>query len=885
MIYNVEPQSKHTFLNMLKDTVSLDTALQNAHGGDVINIAPGEYELADPVVLNGDRMKGIVPDDQYYLAAFENTNQKEIPTDPIILCGDLKNSDNVLIKGQITLNNCTLCLEGMTYYPKYADNSGITLKNKANLVSNGVQFLSYSNSEKVNVYCDVDTTITCIATNISSGPDNVTNITIGGKGYFDNCDVQSGLYLKGDSKVKATHCEFNWINLFDKANFVGRNSFYHNVDDFIIKDRSYFDCSNSTIEIGKGWFAEVNDQGQLVGQNLSFRLNGYSPEIHVSGGSSRVNVTSTEKIYYYLGNNALFTFTDKGRKITVNNSDELKDALDNGHSGDEVWLAPGEYEWLSEYNILPNNYSINGLDVDPTKTILKLNKEIGIQEKAKVTITNLTLQKVDPKINLSLIYTRNLGSVVIVKNCILNHEDSDVVAISSKRDSKIELINCGRIVSKKGILDVRANEDSKITITNSMVDEVLLFDNAEINFSNSKLTSLISIENNSKIELEKSTFTFDKNMKDNNLSVNASNSAQLIFKECNFENTNKKIKFLLSDNAKVQFDLAKYDNNSPIEIDAPDVNTQVINPKGYVFTSAKKKSMHVDAQNAASMPPKSLSLDIDTNPESVQAYQELMGLIGLKKVKSQIETFIKTAIFNEKRKAAGLKATGMTLHSSFIGNPGTGKTTVARLVGNILYGYGILKKPDVLDVSRSDLVANYTGQTANKTHKILEKANGGVLLIDEAYTLYNEASIDYGREALDEILKYMEDHRNEIMIIFTGYPKEMQNLFKMNPGLKSRVPNTFVFEDYTPDEIAQIGLSQLNNDDYKLGNNTEMYQELVKTAYIAADDKSNARWIRNVNQKLTNQLGNDNISGKNDSLDTFTSEEIHMILDPLTNLE
>ena len=230
----------------------------------------------------------------------------------------------------------------------------------------------------------------------------------------------------------------------------------------------------------------------------------------------------------------------------------------------------------------------------------------------------------------------------------------------------------------------------------------------------------------------------------------------------------------------------------------------------------------------------------------------LNRLIGIPKVKEQVEQFVAMAEFNQKRAEQGGIVADTTLHSLFLGNPGTGKTTVARILGNILFQKGVIKQKKFIEVSRSDLVGGYQGQTALKTREVLESALGGVLFIDEAYTLYTGSNDSFGKEALDEVLKFMEDHRRDIVIVFAGYTKEMYEFLQVNSGLKSRIPTTFDFEDYTPEEIVQIGLLGLHKQGYQV--NEVLYGEIVKEKYLRANDHSNGRWVRNLNEKLLRQV-------------------------------
>ena len=230
----------------------------------------------------------------------------------------------------------------------------------------------------------------------------------------------------------------------------------------------------------------------------------------------------------------------------------------------------------------------------------------------------------------------------------------------------------------------------------------------------------------------------------------------------------------------------------------------------------------------------------------------LNRLVGIAKVKEQVEQFVAMAEFNQKRAEQGGLVEDTTLHSLFLGNPGTGKTTVARILGNILFQKGVIKQKKFIEVSRSNLVGGYQGQTALKTREVLESALGGVLFIDEAYTLYTGQNDDFGKEALDEVLKFMEDHRRDIVIIFAGYTREMHDFLQVNSGLQSRIPNVFDFEDYNPDEIVEIGLMGLRKQGYQV--NEVLYGEIVKGNYLRANDHSNGRWVRNLNEKLLRQV-------------------------------
>ena len=238
--------------------------------------------------------------------------------------------------------------------------------------------------------------------------------------------------------------------------------------------------------------------------------------------------------------------------------------------------------------------------------------------------------------------------------------------------------------------------------------------------------------------------------------------------------------------------------------------------------------------------------------------EELDGLVGLKNVKEDVKSLLNFIKVNQVREERGMKVPTVSYHLVFTGNPGTGKTTVARLVAKLYYQMGILEKGQLIETDRSALVAGYVGQTAIKTQEVISKAMGGVLFIDEAYALSNDEQDTYGKEAIETILKAMEDNRDKLVVIVAGYTDLMHKFIDSNPGLKSRFNKYFEFPDYTGEELVKIFERLCKQNGYKTDDDVKKkIEEKFNELYENRDRNfGNARTIRNIFEKAINNQAN-----------------------------
>lgn len=227
--------------------------------------------------------------------------------------------------------------------------------------------------------------------------------------------------------------------------------------------------------------------------------------------------------------------------------------------------------------------------------------------------------------------------------------------------------------------------------------------------------------------------------------------------------------------------------------------------------------------------------------------EELNSLVGLYNIKNQLDKLIHLLKFNKK---VNMDMSETNLHMVFTGNPGTGKTTVARIVSDILYNLGYIKQNKLVEVSAKDLIAEYVGQTSGKTYRTMKSAFGGVLFIDEAYSILSQGKTSFGPECIATIIKIMEDHKNELVVIFAGYEKEMEEFIRSNPGLKSRIGYLIKFKDYNVDELMEIFNKLLEKNKLKIEDLAKETVRQVITDSSKIDNFGNGRFINNLFQNI-----------------------------------
>lgn len=557
------------------------------------------------------------------------------------------------------------------------------------------------------------------------------------------------------------------------------------------------------------------------------------------------------------------------RKIKSGDSKALEDAMTLGSLNDIILLQPGTYSLLKIVDVT-KDFVIKGLGEHPGD--VTIHGQINVKNGANVKLSNV---KVEAHHEFNGINVKD-NSQVLLDKVIVQGEKTGKYPPVWCEESKIDIFSSEVYVEHSKSSSCYLCKHADVNIHYSIVDSIYVsqssldvyqtqvrgFINAQES-SITKGTGMVNFLGRSpgvyNIYLEKgSQVTFEEMMvDDNDLSISL-HEGHLSIGE-------------LTIDEPLTVDITKDDSST---IDIKDDNDQVVinGVQDQVINETETKTATSETENDTDEVEESTVEEEEVGKSALEELHDMYGLHGLKE---QVMNFINTVKFNQSRKEQGLTVTPITLHSLFMGNPGTGKTTVARILGRVLYESGVIQNNTFVEVTRKDLVAQHIGHTAQKTQAVLDESKGGILFIDEAYALSTGSNQDFGREAVDTLLTFMEDNRDDTMIIFAGYTDEMNNFLKMNSGLESRIPNNFYFDDYLPEEIALIGYKNLLADDYFVDE--KLYKDTIERLYSHSIDKSNVRWVRNINEKLIQKMATRVIETNSSDNQTIVEEDFSVI--------
>ncbi|MFT9041198.1 AAA family ATPase [Schleiferilactobacillus harbinensis] len=549
-----------------------------------------------------------------------------------------------------------------------------------------------------------------------------------------------------------------------------------------------------------------------------------------------------------------------GRMITVGRGFgkySFNDAVLMGKEGDTILLEPGHYAHTDGYTT--KHLKLRGLGKEPNDVVI--NTDIYVKEGGSLNLENVVLDShTIEDSNTCYLYP---GATLIARGVVFMPPENYPAIFANK--GTVGLTACTVMQDNVKRYALYGQNGSNFILSQCDVESIRV-EQSKATLQSSQIRSSLAVAKNSEVDADT---LFIATIREPYYTLLVTDSSVLRITKLVLPAGQADAKAVGS--SQVTVDEDNIDGSHLLTIQQ-DEDSDVRVPNASV-NLLKKATSTAESSTPPKPTPKAAAESADPHPDDDDANQaeakpdpepeepaidQLRAMVGLKQVKDEVDQFVKLAVFNKKRTDKGLPGISQSLHSLFLGNPGTGKTTVARLVAKVMFQEKVLPKDNYVEVSRADLVSENVGGTALKTQKVLDAALGGVLFIDEAYTLYQEGGTNWGQEAVDTIMKYMEDHRNDLMIIFAGYTKPMQDFINMNPGLRSRTPNLFHFADYAPAEIADIGVTQIK--DKKFTIDEAYYRKTVEQAYKSDVDHSNGRWIRNFNDRLLRIVANNVMS-------------------------
>lgn len=706
--------------------------------------------------------------------------------------------------------------------------------------------------------------------------------------------------------IKDTKAKSNCLNIQENSSVTVENVLIKNESAsdekypvVILSDNSNVSFNNVTIRpssnLNVGNIVSVIDSSLNVSNSTINAL--------VEGGNANLNFEET--LVNNTASNVLFTYNKSivnfnsvrlfgGKVLTDTSYPCVKINNSKGKFKDVKIEKPKHSEEPTNVESYPivelnenSNISFNEVTIKPSS-----DSHIGnmipvidsLLEVSNSTINSLIQgNNAELNFNEALINNSDSNALYTYNNSIVNLNSVRIYGGKITEDlnwSCVKLNNCKGIFKNLLIEQPNYNSalelvDSSVTMDNSQVDSLSLF-TSNININDTRIVESLACHDNSKI---KSTFLEIVGKENGQINLFADNNSSIDANQINFGKEsfpNIKLERNVEFNTEKINSLAYDANKEDFEKDL-NGNFIIIDKEIDIeYFGEKKTSDDLDKDFKEKKTSDNLDKDFEEKktPNTLDEYFD--GLIGIHSVKNDVEEFVAVAQMNRLREEKGLKGSVMSLHSMFLGNPGTGKTTVARIIGELLYENNVIPKKVFIEVSRSDLVGNYIGQTATKTREILESALGGVLFIDEAYTLARGGSKDFGIEAINEILSFMENHRSDIVIIFAGYTDEMNEFLETNDGLKSRIPNIFDFPEYTIDELIQIGLIDMHEQQYHI--NEEIYGELIINNYEHTYDYSNGRWVRNLNERIIRRLAIRIMGSENPDVTKILDEDLYSLM-------